>query len=178
MTFGPEGKHETSFVLHAEELLLWDKWESEAKEYIRSARKGIIDVELLFRSYRERVGQFQEWVGDLIESVGSPELGQYRRYRAVVDQLASWRSWSMWIHQVVLQQKLDPYKYLDRYLTREQLEEVQALPQRSREQVDRIIELVDRDRACEYSHRGREEGKQLRTAVYQAFAVLDQEAKS
>lgn len=174
-TYGPAGKRETSFVLRAEELLAWDEWDPPAREYIRSAPKNVIDLESLFRGYRERVTQFQEWLRDLVESIARPELAQYRHYKAVVDQLASWSSWNLVIREFVLKRNLDPYTYLNRYLTPAQLEEVRALPSQSREQVDRIIELVDRHRACAYSHRGRSQGDELRMAVYRAFGVAPSE---
>lgn len=54
-TYGPAGRRETSFVLRGDELLAWDEWDSPAREYIRNAPKNVIDLESLFRGYRERV---------------------------------------------------------------------------------------------------------------------------
>lgn len=66
------------------------------------------------------------------------------------------------LSQVVIQQKRDPYHYLNRYLTIAELEEVQQLPNKSKTQVDRIIELIDDYGACD---------DELRDLAYKAFGV-------
>jgi hypothetical protein len=54
----------------------------------------------------------------------------------------------------------DLYGHLQRYLTPEELQEINTLPHSSKEQVDRIIEMVDEYGACD---------NELRKLVYKAF---------
>jgi hypothetical protein len=68
--------------------------------------------------------------------------------------------WNAFFRQVVLQSKLDPYQYLDQFLTSEELNEVNQLPFKSKLQVDRIISLMDEYDACD---------NELRAVVYEAF---------
>lgn len=68
--------------------------------------------------------------------------------------------WS--ISQVVIQGKHDPYAYLPKYLTPQELEDVRSLPHRSIVQVDRIIEIVDEYGAC---------NDEVRDMAYKAFGV-------
>ena len=50
-------------------------------------------------------------------------------------------SWNLLIKQAFLSKNIDPYMYLDRYLTMNETEEVLSYPFKSKEQVDRIIEM-------------------------------------
>ena len=43
----------------------------------------------------------------------------------------------------------NPYEYLPQFLTAEQIDEVERLPKMSPQQVDKIIEFVDEDEACD-----------------------------
>jgi len=65
--------------------------------------------------------------------------------------LRNWLTWS---------RPPNPYNHLDRYLTTEQLEEVYALAMGFEQQVDRIIEFIDTDTACD---------DELRDLAYQFF---------
>ena len=56
--------------------------------------------------------------------------------------------------------------YLDRYLTEGELAQVMALPPRSVQQVDRVIDIVDEYGACD---------SELRELVYRAFGVSGRE---
>jgi hypothetical protein len=58
--------------------------------------------------------------------------------------------------------RLDPFPYLNRYLTQTELDEVLSLPTRSQMQVDRIIEILDEYGACD---------EELRKKAYKAFGV-------
>ena len=47
------------------------------------------------------------------------------------------------LKQKVMEQGVDPYDHLGAHLTPEELAEVLAMPLRSKEQIDRIMEIVD-----------------------------------
>jgi hypothetical protein len=65
--------------------------------------------------------------------------------------LGNWLNWS---------KPPNPYEYLNRYLNAEQLRAVHALPAKSKEQVDKIIEFIDTDGACD---------DELRQRAYELF---------
>jgi len=71
-------------------------------------------------------------------------------------------TWNLLIKQVFLQKKIDPYMYLGRYLSNNEIEEILSLPFRSKRQVDRIVEIVDEYGAC---------NEELRKAVYELFGI-------
>ncbi len=66
------------------------------------------------------------------------------------------------VNQILKQQKLDPYLYLNQYLNDDQMEDIFSRPFRSKEQIDRIIELIDSYQICTET---------LRQAVYEVFNV-------
>lgn len=72
------------------------------------------------------------------------------------------RAWINTLLNEVVTKRLDPYEYLNDYLTDSEIEEVLRLPKRSREQVDRIIEIVDASGICDQA---------LRENIYKAFGV-------
>jgi hypothetical protein len=56
----------------------------------------------------------------------------------------------------------DPYQHLSKHLTSEQMKEMEALPHRSRQQVDYVIACLDNDALCD---------DHLRAVVYKFFSV-------
>lgn len=109
-----------------------------------------IDVRALFLEYRRRVRDFHAWFAQAIEALPLAAVCDYEfcvnESRKAATRLW-WRAmlgnWLRWTSPP------NPYNYLDRYLTSQQLAEVYALPMKSEAQVDRVIELIDVDRACD-----------------------------
>ncbi len=104
-----------------------------------------IDLKPIFRAYRERVENFCAWFSNQI-AMGSP--APLRDYDRVMDEKRKYDSRHWW--NLLLVNWLEnwttppnPYDYLDELLTAEQLAAVQALPYKSKEQVDCIIGYVD-----------------------------------
>jgi hypothetical protein len=62
---------------------------------------------------------------------------------------------------------VDPYVYLERYLTQTELEGALRLPRHSREQADFIISAVDEFSACD---------DYIRALVYRLFGVVQETA--
>jgi hypothetical protein len=141
-----EGRTVT-FLLRRDDLLRWDNWNSQAKAFILAQKKGV-DVEGLFAAYSRHVEKFHNWFRVSLFAKYGSELAEYLHYLRVVNAVESECNWNLLLKQILPQQKLDPYMYLGQYLTAEQLEDVLSLPFRSKEQVDRIIELVDAYRVC------------------------------
>jgi hypothetical protein len=89
-------------------------------------------------------------------------MDDYLRCMKRIKAVSSRSFWNLIFQQVVIAGKRDPYTYLDHYLTEEELNEVNALPHRSRKQIDRIIEFVDEHEACD---------DELRQIINKAFGA-------
>lgn len=141
VSWSREGR-KAQFILRSEELLSWDNWHRLAKAYITKHSQGI-DLKLLFEEYFESVRGFQEWFRGEIEKGNEPLLAEYRSYDKLLNSF-DWASyWTLLLKQKVMEQGVDPYDHLGAHLTPEELAEVLAMPLRSKEQIDRIMEIVD-----------------------------------
>jgi len=116
----------------------------------------------LIVDYSAHVREFHKWLRQTAESVVGNMMADYQRCSKRIMAVSSRSFWNIIFQQVVVAGKRDPYTYLDRYLTEGELAEINALPHRSRRQVDRIIELVDEHEACDNA---------LRQIIYKAFCT-------
>jgi len=142
-----EGPEEVRFLLQREDLLAYDEWPSQARVYIEQNPNGV-DPEELFELYRTRVDAFHEWYHEAFAQAAQPALSEYCRYLGLLDRLGSRSTWNLLV-EIGFKQGLDPYSYLTQYLTPQELSEVSQLPERSVEQIDRIIKMVDDRGACD-----------------------------
>lgn len=159
MSYSASGKR-TQFLLRREVLLQGNKWGPQARTFIDDHPNGI-DIEKLFNNYRTRVLRFHKWFHNQIAQISEPELSEYREYERMLKRFSSRAMWNLILEQVVIR-RLDPFTYLDRYLTKAELDEALALPRQSRVQIDRIIEILDEYGACD---------EKLREKVYRAFGA-------
>lgn len=155
------GGRNVSFILSYNDLLKWNKWHSLAKSYIKKHPQGI-KAEELFEHYSTSVTEFHNWLRTATMDKYGEEISDYLRYLRLMNRFASQSHWNLLISQVFIPKKIDPYMYLDRYITRQELDKVLSLPHRSKEQVDCIIELVDEYNACT---------EEIRNLVYEFFNV-------
>ncbi len=152
------------FILTATDLNKWDGWDSQSKSYIQSNPEGV-NVEQLFDNYSTRIKLFHDWLHCQVWVKNSEELREYIACKRVYDAVNARSMWSLLLKQIFPQKKINPYMYLDKYLSDNEIEEVLSLPFRSKSQVDRIIELVDEYCCCD---------KELRKATYALFEVIPQ----
>jgi len=161
ITWARKGTVQTQFLLKTEDLLSWKGWDKLALSFISRYPKGI-DLKLLFESYAESVGTFQQWFIMEIEKSQEDQLAEYRSYDKLLKSFA-WKSfWELMLGQVVIRNGIDPYQHLDKHLTPDEIAEVLAMPKYSRQQVDRIIEIVDEKGLVD---------EELRDLAYRAFKV-------
>lgn len=149
------------FILGQQELLEWSDWSAPAREFIKLNPKGV-NVESLFDSYARKVRGFHEWLRAEVWARAHAELHEYYWAKRVYSAASSRSYWNLLIQQVFEPRNIDPYTYLGRYLEPEEMEEILSLPFRSKEQVDRIVQLVDEHGACD---------EELRQHVYRLFKV-------
>ena len=160
VTDSQEGR-KVFFLFGQSELLKWSDWHSLAREYIYEQPKGI-NVEELFENYSSTVMEFHNWLrGAVMDSYGA-EISDYLHYQKLMKRFAFQSYWNFLLKQAFIPKNVDPYMYLDRYLTKQELESVFSFPHRSKEQVDRIIELVDEYGACT---------EEIRNLVYRFFSI-------
>ncbi|WP_156904584.1 hypothetical protein [Desulfovibrio aminophilus] len=155
-----EGEKATSFRFSTKELLYEGEFNSLAKDYIKSCGE-YIDVKLLFDSYVQSINSLYSWLKGNINNTHG-ELADYKRCIAAHRTNSIRCFWQMLFVQQFIPSKIDPYKYLADYLSDTELAEVSALPHRSKLQVDRIIEIVDKYNAC---------NDEIRLLVYQLFGL-------
>jgi hypothetical protein len=149
------------FLLTQEDLNKWDEWDSPSKSYIASNPEGV-NVEQLFDDYSKKVKLFHDWFRSQVWRIHSEELREFFYCKKTYNAVNVRSIWNLLIKQVFLQKKIDPYMYLDRYLSNNEIEEILSLPFRSKSQVDRIIEIVDEYGSC---------NEELRKAVYELFGI-------
>jgi hypothetical protein len=161
ITWSDAGKQTEVLLNHDELLLASSEWPRLARSFIIRHPEGI-DVEILFKDYQAQVEDFHNWFHAEVQRASEPDLSEYRKYERILNRFDTNAWWNLILKQVVMGRGLNPYKYLDRYLTKPELDEILSLPMRSQNQVDRIIEILDEYGACD---------DELRETVYSAFGV-------
>lgn len=156
---GRDGERSSKFMLWANQLARLPDYNVHAKQFVANHPKGI-DLGRLISDYSGEVRAFHEWLRQAVETQAGGMMSDYLRCLRRVKAVSSRSFWTLILQQVVIAGNRDPYDYLDRYLTEEELNEVNALPIRSRQQVNRIVELVDEYQACD---------DELREIIYKAF---------
>lgn len=132
-----------------------------AKEHLKELGSQIDITELLL-SYSQRVEKFYEWLLPEIEAHLPVDVQDYLDCRRVVE-VHQGRLTYRFLIKTWINQGVDPYKHLPKYLTSEQLKAAETLPNRSPEQVDYIIiSCVDTKGICDES---------LRRTVYEFFNI-------
>jgi hypothetical protein len=163
VTSGRDQDATSKFMLWPNQLRRASEYNAQAREFIRDHAGGI-DLGHLTADYAAKVRDFHAWLRGAIEAVAGPTIADYRRCTKRIMAVSSRSWWNIVFQQVVLAGKRDPYLYLDHYLTQAELTEVNSLPNRSRTQVNRIIELVDEYDACD---------DELRQCIHLAFGAGD-----
>lgn len=120
-----------------------------------------IDLKTLFEEYQGRAAKFHAWYGEALASDSLIALRDCERCLQESKNFGACTSWKAllgnWLNW---KEPPNPYDHLHRYLTAEQTAEVYRLPMQSEEQVDKVIEFVDTDHACDVG---------LRKMAYQLF---------
>jgi hypothetical protein len=149
------------FFLNIDSLSRFEDWSSSAKKYISNHKTGI-NIEELYEAYCKNVMKFHNWLFFAVFNKYGQELSEYLKYMRQINGFSSESDWNILVSQIVKQNNLNPYLYLHQLLNDDQIEDVFSRPFRSREQVDRIIELVDSYKICT---------ERLRREVYEIFNV-------
>jgi hypothetical protein len=151
--------HETKFFLRKSDLLSWENWPAPLKEYLHGLDYGV-DLEELFIAYRDRVIAFHSWYRDAIELAGDGILKEYQEYQRII-QGTGWMASYKILLQIARGKKINPYEHLNEFLFPDEIEYVMST-QDIKQQVDRIIEILDEYNACDEA---------LKAEAYKLFGV-------
>ena len=163
LTSGRNEESTSKFVVRPSQLGRSKKYTAPAKQFVLDHPEGI-DLGDLISIYSKDVVAFQDWLQEATNEAVGPQIRDYRRCVNRINAVSSRSFWDIILQQVVLAGKRDPYQYLDQHLTPEELAEVNSLPHRSKEQIDRIVRIVDEFGACD---------AELQEIIYRAFAASD-----
>jgi hypothetical protein len=155
--------HTTKIILDSTELAHSGfKWESSAKQYLKENSQGL-DLAIIIDEYQKQINDFYEWLfAEIDKSNKADEINEYLSLDKFIKAIGARSHWNFLLSQIVIQKKLNPYQYLDKLLKPSEIEEIQNLPNKSKQQVDKIIEILDDYGACDDN---------LRSLVYKAFSI-------
>ena len=126
-----------------------EKIAARALAYL-SASPEVIDLKKVFEDYRRRVAEFHAWFGEALASDSLIELRDCERCVQENKNFGARTSWKAMLgYWLNWKEPPNPYDHLCRYLTPDQIAEVYRLPMQSEEQVDKVIEFLDTDHACD-----------------------------
>lgn len=137
---------EARFTVTKLELLAWDGWTTNAREYIDSA-SDTIDIYDLFSEYRKHVQGFYAWHKGAILDMHAQILQPYFEYKRLYEGLQKKYSWNSMISHAP--KTLNPFQYLDQYLPKHQIERLLAYEHRSKAQVDALIRMLGMEEFCD-----------------------------
>lgn len=143
--------HETAFYVQTSALLEYGDLQNSDKRHLLKAGEKI-EVRPVFEKHGENVLQFYEWVKARLEE--DIRFTDYHRCRMAPKRYATRTWWTIMIQQIEAK-KLDPYDHLTNHFTDDELDVIRRLPHRSKEQVDKMIEIYDEDQECNEQMRQR-----------------------
>lgn len=158
----PEGESAT-FTLSRSEMLRSGDFSGVARDYLLAVKENI-DVRKLFEPYVAKVRSLYSWLWENLEDHLDPAVIEFRHCASQRQKNSVRTSWNL-ILQAVSNQEIDPYDYLEKYLTADELAEVLKLPHRSIQQVDKILSILDEYNACD---------DDLRKKIFHLFNVSSQ----
>jgi hypothetical protein len=131
------------------------------KNYLDNT-SGEIDLRCVYVEYAKRASAFHTWLQSELDDRPSAELADIRRCFRANRIATSQTSWNLFLGNWLRNWKKppNPYDHLHRFLSPDQLHQVMSLPRKSKEQVDLIISLIDKEGAC---------NEEIRELVYELF---------
>lgn len=120
------------------------------KAYIETQQKKI-DIRKVFSVYRERAEQFHHWMTAELDSESLVALRDYDALHLRKKKADKRSFWNGLLGNWLLNWKEppNPHNHLHRFLTPEELAEVNALPRNSKAQADRVVAFMDPEGAAD-----------------------------
>ncbi|ERK18201.1 hypothetical protein L579_1523 [Pantoea sp. AS-PWVM4] len=148
-----------SFVISKDELLEWRDWGSKARKFIEEAEDNI-DIRDIFTHYKKQLQQYYSWHKGALLDKYSSILRPFFEYSKIHKGLQQMMMWNMILSS--FKSEMNPYQYLARYLSSNQIELILSYEHRSQQQVDALIRMLDMEDFC---------GAQLRAKAMHVFGV-------
>ena len=157
------GRNDSKTLLEfSAKTLLQNDWNTRAREYINSS-SGKINITDLYCDYAKSVNIFYSWWLSEIEINKSVAAQDYDSLERAIKSRNFNQSYKV-IITFAINNKKDPYKYLEKYIHEDALKEILELPKESKLQVDAIIAYADSDGLCD---------GELKKLLYKLFKVQD-----
>ena len=134
------------FVVSKEELLEWGDWGSKAKKYIED-KQGDIDLHEIFTQYKKHVQQYYDWHKGALIDVYHSILQPFFKYKKIHEGINQKMMWNMILSH--FSPEMNPYQYLARYLSTNQIELILSYEHRSEKQVNEIIKILNMEDFCD-----------------------------
>lgn len=151
LIWGAENK-KIYFFLLKKDLLAWGGWSVDSREFIEKTEKGI-DVEYFFKDYLKKVAELNDWYKESVIGQYIDQYSEFLKYKNILEGIRQYYSLNFIVGTAINWKVTNPYRYLDKHLTRNQLEVINSLPRNSMEQVDKIISFVDTYDMCDDAFR-------------------------
>ena len=120
-----------------------------------------IDLKLVFEDYQRRANDFHTWFSGELASDSLIEIRDYERCLQESVKFSTCTFWKAMLgNWLNWKEPPNPYNYLPNYLTPEEIKEIYGLVMQSDEQIDKVIEFMDTERACDVD---------LRRMIYELF---------
>ncbi|MDR8371154.1 hypothetical protein NM213_14790 [Pseudomonas lactis] len=137
---------EVNFTITKFELMEYKNWKKEAFDYIFQPPTDI-DIYKVVHEYSEQVNAFYSWHKGAVIDTYSSELRQHFEYQRLHDGLKRYLNWNITLSH--LPKDLNPYQYLDQYLTTYQIELLLTYEHRSNSQIDALVHMLGMDEFCD-----------------------------
>jgi hypothetical protein len=108
-----------------------------------------------------RVRAFYAWYLPEVERAAPPALADYRRCVKHIKGRSFLQAWRFLLHTFI-NNKVDPYIHLDKYLTPDELRQYESFPRGSKALVDALINKLDSYSVCD---------AEARELAYRLFGV-------
>lgn len=142
------------------DLLRFGKWSNAARKYIEQTEDDVVNIRKAAEEYSENVRKFVTALNTLkAQNVSAAEQDYYD-----IEDAYSRANGLTWMKIYVLQigKNRDPYDYIHRSFTAEEVRQILRLPRNSKEQVDFIIDLKRVEVDCD---------DELREGLYTLFGI-------
>jgi hypothetical protein len=153
------GARTAHFQIDKKDLLAWSNWTADAKKYIQSI-DGSVDVYEILTTYKRQAQAYYEWHKGAAIKQNAKALQQYFEYKNIHEGIRQYQKWNMLLSRA--RNDTNPYQYLARLLSLNQIESVLSYPNHSEQQVDALIRAVDTYQICD---------KTLKEKIMKVFSV-------
>lgn len=147
-------------ILSADELLALGDWSSKGRSYIESFEDNKVSIKKAVEDYHCKIQHYHSSLSDLFARNITPEE---KDYYDIEDELKRWSYKQQYkILATQIGKGKNPYLYLHKFFSKNEVRQILRFPNHSKEQVDYIISLKSVDIECD---------DYLRFSLYDIFGV-------